>query len=138
MFNNKLGRSLLSTVASILSLGFFIPKYGQAGCSVIAYSIAGKSIASRPHFGVLGLEANVNLTDTPFLYFPTVGFYSKLKKFLFYYFTRLVSVPLLGQLDIFLWRGKLFDTENNLELFFFLGLRLETIMDGKSVFSKIC
>jgi hypothetical protein len=139
VFNSKLGRSLLSTIASILSLGLFMPKYGQVGGSAVVYNTASSTLGSAgsSHFSVLGLEANTSLTDTPFLYFPTVGFYSKLKKFLFFYFTRLVSVPLLGQLDIFLWRGKLFDTENNLELYFFLGLRLETIMDRKSVFYKI-
>lgn len=144
VFNSKLGRSLLSTIVSILSLGLFMPKYGQAGYSAITYNIASKatscfqtSSGGSQSFSTLGLAANPSLTDTPFLYFSTVGFYSKIKKFLFFYFTRLVSAPLLGQLDIFLWRGKLFDAEHNLELYFFLGLRLETILDKKSIFHKI-
>jgi hypothetical protein len=106
-FNNKLGRSLLSATVNILSLGFFIPKYGAVGSSSITYNATGSTLLSQKAAdtsicGVLSLGANVSLSDTPFLYFPTVGFYSKLKRFLFFYFTRLVAIPLLGQLDIFL------------------------------------
>lgn len=132
--NSKLGRSVLSTAISLISLGLFIPKYGRADTS--SFTPAYAAIAPVGNLA-LSIAANATLTDTPFLYFATTGFFSKLKRFLFFYFTRLVAIPAIGQLNIFLWRGKLFDTENNLELFFFLGLRSEIIQDRKSIFYKI-